>query len=62
VVERQERLEEAIEVIRELWEGNLISHRGEHFTVENARIYSLPDELPPLVRWLARAPSNLPPV
>jgi G6PDH family F420-dependent oxidoreductase len=49
VVERQERLEEAIEVIRELWEGNLTSHRGEHFTVENARIYSLPDEPPPLL-------------
>jgi coenzyme F420-dependent glucose-6-phosphate dehydrogenase len=49
VVERQDRLEEAIEVIRELWEGGLTSHRGEHFTVENARLYSLPEELPPLL-------------
>jgi G6PDH family F420-dependent oxidoreductase len=49
VVERQSRLEEAIEVIRELWEGKLTSHRGEHFTVENARIYSLPEESPPLL-------------
>jgi G6PDH family F420-dependent oxidoreductase len=49
VVERQERLAEAIGVIRELWEGKLTSHRGKHFTVENARIYSLPDELPPLL-------------
>jgi coenzyme F420-dependent glucose-6-phosphate dehydrogenase len=49
VVERQGRLEEAIEVIRELWEGKLTSHRGQHFTVENARLYSLPDELPPLL-------------
>jgi coenzyme F420-dependent glucose-6-phosphate dehydrogenase len=49
VVERQHRLEEAIEVIRKLWKGKLTSHRGEHFTVENARIYSLPDELPPLL-------------
>jgi coenzyme F420-dependent glucose-6-phosphate dehydrogenase len=49
VVERQDRLEEAIGVIRELWEGKLTSHRGEHFTVENARIYSLPDEPPPLL-------------
>jgi coenzyme F420-dependent glucose-6-phosphate dehydrogenase len=49
VVERQGRFEEAIEVIRELWEGTLVSHRGEHFTVENARIYTLPDELPPLL-------------
>ena len=46
---RQERLEEAIEVIRLLWEGGLKSHRGRHYTVENARIYTLPDQLPPLI-------------
>lgn len=49
VVERQDRLEEAIELIRELWKGKLTSHRGRHFTVENARLYSLPDEPPPLL-------------
>jgi coenzyme F420-dependent glucose-6-phosphate dehydrogenase len=49
VVERQNRLEEAIEVIRGLWEGKLMSHRGKHFTVENARVYSLPEEPPPLL-------------
>jgi coenzyme F420-dependent glucose-6-phosphate dehydrogenase len=49
VVERQQRLEEAIEVIRHLWQGKLTSHRGKHFTVENARIYSLPDQPPPLL-------------
>ncbi|HXS33876.1 MAG TPA: TIGR03557 family F420-dependent LLM class oxidoreductase [Solirubrobacterales bacterium] len=49
VVERQARLEEAIEVIRALWRGDLQSHRGEHFTVENARLYSLPNEPPPLL-------------
>lgn len=48
-VERQERLAEAIEVIRELWRGELTSHRGEHYRVENARLYSLPDEPPPLL-------------
>jgi G6PDH family F420-dependent oxidoreductase len=46
---RQELLEEAIEVIRLLWEGGLKTHRGTHFTVENARIYSLPDEPPPIL-------------
>jgi G6PDH family F420-dependent oxidoreductase len=46
--ERQERLAEAIEVIRGLWEGDLTSYRGQYFTVENARLYSLPDEPPPL--------------
>jgi coenzyme F420-dependent glucose-6-phosphate dehydrogenase len=45
---RSEMLEEAVGIIRELWGGELTSHRGEHFTVENARIYSLPDEPPPI--------------
>lgn len=49
VVERQERLEEAIGVIRELWSGRLVSRRGGHFRVENARLYSLPDVPPPLL-------------
>jgi coenzyme F420-dependent glucose-6-phosphate dehydrogenase len=49
VVERQDRLAEAIEVIRDLWTGKLKSHRGKHFTVANARIYSLPEEPPPLL-------------
>jgi G6PDH family F420-dependent oxidoreductase len=45
---RQARLEEAIAVIRLLWKGGNQSHRGRHFTVENARLYSLPDTPPPL--------------
>ncbi|MEA2432984.1 MAG: hypothetical protein QOG54_441 [Actinomycetota bacterium] len=45
---RLEMLEEAIEVIRLLWEGGTKTHRGKHYTVENARIYTLPDELPPI--------------
>lgn len=46
---RQEILEEAIEVIRRLWEGENTTHRGTHFTVEDARIYSRPDEPPPIM-------------
>ena len=46
--ERLEMLEEAIEVIRLLWRGGYRTHRGKHYTVEKARIYTLPDELPPL--------------
>jgi G6PDH family F420-dependent oxidoreductase len=49
VPERQERLAEAIEVIRKLWSGELTTHRGRHFTVENARIYSLPEQTPPIL-------------
>jgi G6PDH family F420-dependent oxidoreductase len=42
-------LEEAVEVIRTLWQGGQHSHRGDHYTVENARIYDLPAELPPIL-------------
>jgi G6PDH family F420-dependent oxidoreductase len=49
IPERQERLEEAIEVIRLLWKGGMRSHRGRHYTVENARLYTLPEELPPIL-------------
>jgi coenzyme F420-dependent glucose-6-phosphate dehydrogenase len=45
---RQARLEEAIEVIRLLWKGGNQSYHGRHFTVENARLYSLPETPPPL--------------
>lgn len=47
--ERLDMLGEAVEVIRHLWEGGLTTHRGEHYRVENARIYTLPDEPPPLL-------------
>jgi G6PDH family F420-dependent oxidoreductase len=46
---RREMLEEAVEVIRELWKGNVTTHRGRHYTVEAARIYTLPDEPPPIL-------------
>ena len=46
---RLEMLEEAVEVIRKLWEGGLVTHHGRYYTVENARIYSLPDSPPPIL-------------
>ena len=46
--ERVELLEEAIEVIRLLWKGGFQSFRGEYYEVEQARLYTLPDEPPPL--------------
>jgi G6PDH family F420-dependent oxidoreductase len=41
--ERREMLEEAVQVIRALWQGGMQSHRGRHYRVENARIYDLPE-------------------
>ena len=43
---RREMLEEAIQVMRGLWKGEDYSHRGPHYTVENARIYTLPQQIP----------------
>ncbi len=47
--ERLEMLEEAVEVIRTLWQGGTQSHRGRYYRVENARIYDLPEQLPPIL-------------
>ena len=46
---RLEMLEEAVEVIRTLWQGGNQDHRGKHYLVENARIYDLPDEPPEIL-------------
>src|SRR3954453_10694232 len=42
--ERLEMLEGAVEVRRLLWQGDYQTHRGKHYTVENLRIFDLPDE------------------
>ena len=46
---RQDMLAEAIAVIRQLWEGGYQSFDGTYYTVENARIYTLPDEPPGII-------------
>ncbi|HEY6480145.1 MAG TPA: TIGR03557 family F420-dependent LLM class oxidoreductase [Streptosporangiaceae bacterium] len=46
--ERLEMLEEAVHVIRELMTGKQITHEGEHYTVHTARLYSVPDDPPPV--------------
>ena len=42
--DRRDMLIEAVELMRELWEGKLTSFRGEYYVVENARIYTLPEQ------------------
>ena len=42
--ERLEMLEEAIEIMRLLWQGGEQTHRGKHYTVDHCRIYNVPDE------------------
>lgn len=45
---RQDMLAEAVDIIRILWQGDEVSYWGEFFDVENARLYTLPDEPPPI--------------
>ena len=47
--ERLEMLEEAVEVLRTLWKGGFQDYSGQHYHVENARIYDLPERLPPIL-------------
>lgn len=46
---RLEMLDEAVAVIRLLWEGGFKNHHGRHYTVEAARLYSLPERPPPIL-------------
>ena len=43
---RLEMLEEAVALMRRLWEGDFVTQSGPHYRVDNARIYSLPDTPP----------------
>ncbi|GEP34358.1 LLM class F420-dependent oxidoreductase [Nocardioides szechwanensis] len=45
---RMEMLEEAVALIRRLWEGDFVTSRGRHYEVSNARIYTRPDSPPPI--------------
>jgi G6PDH family F420-dependent oxidoreductase len=42
-------LEEAVGLIRHLWEGGVKSWDGDHYQVDRARIYTLPQPLPPIL-------------
>jgi G6PDH family F420-dependent oxidoreductase len=46
--DRLDMLDEAVHVIRELLSGRQVSHDGEYYTVQTARLYSVPDVPPPV--------------
>jgi G6PDH family F420-dependent oxidoreductase len=46
---RQEMLAEAVEVVRALFGGRKVNHRGTHYTVEDARLYTLPETPVPIM-------------
>jgi G6PDH family F420-dependent oxidoreductase len=43
---RRAMLEEAVAVLRLLWQGGMRSHQGPYYTVENAQLYTLPEQPP----------------
>ena len=45
---RHEMLVEAVEIIRELWEGGYVRYDGAHFEVEAGRLWDLPPTPPPI--------------
>ncbi|WP_411122627.1 TIGR03557 family F420-dependent LLM class oxidoreductase [Streptomyces sp. x-19] len=45
---RLEMLEEAVAVMRKLFTGEEVSHHGKHYTVENARLYTVPEQPVPV--------------
>jgi len=48
-------LRESLEIMRLLWSGGYLSYRGEHLTLEDARVFDLP-ETPPTVAEAAGGP------
>ncbi|TDC41552.1 TIGR03557 family F420-dependent LLM class oxidoreductase [Actinomadura sp. KC345] len=46
--ERLDMLEEAVDLMRRLFTGRQVTHRGEHYRVDTARLYTLPDDPPPI--------------
>jgi G6PDH family F420-dependent oxidoreductase len=57
---RLEMLEEAVGVIRELWKGDTVDHRGRYYEVENARIFDPPTaEVPVIVSGFGTSSAEL---
>jgi G6PDH family F420-dependent oxidoreductase len=46
--ERLDRLREAVELMRRLWDGGNVDFDGRYYRAVNARVYSLPAEPPPV--------------
>ncbi len=45
---RLDMLEEAVELMRRLWSGEVVTVRGEYYDIDTARVYTLPDEPVPV--------------
>src|SRR4051794_9763993 len=48
VGEQIERMEEALELIRRLWDGERVDHQGKHFSTKQAYLHTNPGRRPPI--------------
>ena len=46
---RLDMLEEAVQLIRTMWQGGWQNFEGNYYTVKDARLFTLPDQLPPII-------------
>jgi F420-dependent hydroxymycolic acid dehydrogenase len=56
--ERAERFEEAVQLIRKLWTGQIVDHKGKHYRVKGLKLYDLPGTPVPLY-MAAAGPKSL---
>ncbi|SEP32710.1 F420-dependent oxidoreductase, G6PDH family [Rhodospirillales bacterium URHD0017] len=49
VVERHERLSEALDIIHGLLAGKLTTYRGQHFQLDHAKLFDRPKRKPPVI-------------
>jgi coenzyme F420-dependent glucose-6-phosphate dehydrogenase len=54
--EKVERMEEALEMIRSLWDGKCLSGAGKHFSTDRAQIHSRPENRRPPIYVSAFGP------
>ncbi len=45
---RHEMLAEAVEIIRDLFDGGYVRHQGRHFDIDSAKLWDLPEQPPPI--------------
>jgi G6PDH family F420-dependent oxidoreductase len=55
---RHQMLAESVEVIRRLWDGEWVTHRSPNLTVEDAKVFSLP-ETPPRIAIAGSGPRSI---
>lgn len=49
VAVRLDRLREAVAIMRRLWDGETVNHRGTHYQVNTATLWSRPAQAPPVL-------------